>query len=256
MFYRRLNDELYTCVDLVNAYAGCPLFIVAGSPVITSLPLVELSRSGLPTMALNNVLYTYSNPTFWLTADKPECYGGHFFARADIIKFAYMNYRDDVVRATGLPLKSHPMQLLYNVVEPVGASDFFSDEPAFTWWRSVFTLSLQLAWRLGFRRVYLVGCSFTSNPSRPYAWETQLTDSQVKWTQGTYDNDIRRLRLLTPLFQGAGFRIISCTPESRANSVVPFQPLKAAIQTELQLRPRPTPMKDLKHSSEFRRTEA
>ena len=99
MFYRHLRDDLLAGGDLSNTYKDYPIFIIAGSPIIKSLPLDLLEASRLPTLALNNAPYTYNNPTMWLTADRPECFGGHIYARADIIKFAYMNHRDEVVKA-------------------------------------------------------------------------------------------------------------------------------------------------------------
>jgi len=216
VLYRRLNAELFTSVDLTNVYGGSPLFIIGGNPIIAELPLVELERSRLLTLALNNVLYTYPNPTFWLTADKPACYGGHFFARPDIIKIAYMNYRDEVVEATGKTLKEHSMQLFYNAAAGADLDDFFSTTPAFSWWKSVFPLSLQLAWRLGVRRVYLVGCSFLIG-QKPYPWAATLTEFETRWSQGTYNDDIRCLKQLQPMFEDHGFQVISCTPNSRAN---------------------------------------
>jgi len=252
VFYRRLNDELFTSADLTNAFVGAPIFIVAASPIINELPLGELERSALPTLALNNVLYSYPKPTMWLTADKPACYGGHFFARADIIKFAYMNYRDDVVGATGKPLKEHPMQLFYNATEDKSAG-FFSEEPAFIWWKSVFPLALQLAWRLGSRRVYLVGCSFdNSSGAYAYAYASKLNEFQAQWSQLTYNDDVRRLRQFEAGFNERGFQVISCTPNSRANKFLPYHPLSDAIEAELRMMPQPTSISELKHSSEFR----
>lgn len=252
MLFRRSGEDLYTPVALDDSYSGCPVFVLGGNPILKDLPLDKLERSRLVTLALNNVPYTYPNPTMWLTADKPVCYGGHFFARPDIIKFAYMNYRDEVVQATGRPLKDHPMTLLYTAAEAMSYEDFFSDGPAFAWWKSVFPLSLQMSWRLGARRVYLVGCSFSTQQSRPYAWDAKLDGDQTKWSQMTYNQDIDRLRRLAPLFKSRGFEVISCTPDSKANGLFPYVPLGDAISYERGRRPRATPLGELKHSSEFR----
>lgn len=252
MLFRRLNDELFTSADLTGAYEGSPLFILGGSPALSSLPLRKLEESRLLTMALNNVPYVYPNPTMWLTADKPACYGGHLFSRADIIKLAYMNYRDEVVEATGKPLKQHPMTLFYTAVSAVRPEDFFNEVPALAWWKSVFPISLQLAWRFGCRRVYLVGCSFTSSRATPYAWDVKLNDFEANWSQLTYNEDLVRLRQFQPLFLEHRFQVFSCTPGSRANDIFPTINLDDAIDHELMRMPKPTELGGLKHSSEFR----
>jgi hypothetical protein len=250
VFYRRLNDEQYTSADLTGTYEGYPVFIIAGNPIIKQLPLHILEASRLPTLALNNVPYSYPNPTMWLTADKPACFGGHLYARPDIIKFAYMNYRDEIVPATGKKLKEHPLMLLYTATEAYSLKCFFSTAPAVAWWKSVFPISLQIAWRLGARRIYLVGCSFNADPDKPYAWDVDLTDRQAAYSQLTYEQDLERLRELQPTFKENRLQVISCTPNSAANEFLPYVDLSQAVITELGLLPAATPLSELKHSSE------
>jgi hypothetical protein len=254
MFHRWLKDQSYTPVDLTGAYAGYPLFIIGGNPILdeTRPVLHKLSGSGLPTLALNNVLYTYPKPTMWLTADKPVCYAGQFFTRPGIIKFAYMAHRDEIVEATGKTVKEHPMMLFYtSTFECRNMDTFFSEEKAFGWWRSVFPIALQVAWRLGCRRVYLVGCSFDTQGPRHYPWAAKLTDEQVQWSQTTYNQDLRRLQQLKPMLKERNFRIISCTPNSKANKLLPTMFLSRAIQREIRVAAvNPTLPSELKHSSE------
>lgn len=231
-------------------FRGCPIFIIGGSPALKTLPLELLSASHLPTLALNNVPYVYPRPTMWLTADKPSCFGGHFFARPDILKFAYMNHRDELVAATGKTLKEHPTTLFYTAAIPTSMQDFFSEEPPFVWWKSVFPISMQLCWRLGARRVYLVGCSFHNRAGQAYAWDVELTQAQADYSQLTYDEDAARLFVLKPLFESHGLEVISCTPHSRANAMFPYMDLEEAIDREMAAMPRPSQLSELQHSSE------
>lgn len=241
---------MFTSVDLTDVYSGYAIFILGGNPILRDLPLDQLEASNLVTLAINNVPYVYPKPTLWLTADKPVCYGGHFFAQPNIIKFAYMHYRDEVVPATGRKLKNHPMTLFYTASEAIDYKTFFADVPAFAWWKSVFPISLQLAWRLGARRVYLVGCSFRSKREEPYAWDARLTSYQSKWSQMTYDQDMERLKQLVPVFDEHGFEVISCTPDSAANELFPYVDLSSAIFSEMMRLPNTTDVSELKHSSE------
>lgn len=250
MFYRWLRDQVYTIADFSALYRGCPIFIIGGSPLLKSAPLSDLEGSRLPTLALNNVPYVYERPTMWLTADKPSCFGGHLFARSDVLKFGNMSRKDDVVQSTGLTVKEHPTLFFYSAAEPVTLESFFSEAPEFVWWKSVFPIALQLCWRLGARRVYLVGCGFSNRGGETYAWDTELTERQSDYSQRTYNDDIRRLARLKPLFDQRGFEVFSCTPNSRANSILPFITLHDAIKRESAATPRPIPSTELTHSSE------
>lgn len=256
MVYRWLRDQVYTIHDLSGLYRGGPIFILGGSPLLNQLPLDRLAASNLPTLALNNVPYVYPRPTMWLTADKPSCFGGHFFARPDILKFAYMNHKDEQVAATGKLLKEHPTTLLYRAAEPKDEQDFFSEEMPFVWWKSVFPISLQLCWRLGVRKVYLVGCAFHNRGGPSYAWDVGLTQAQADYSQLTYDADAVRLLKLKPLFGQHGFEVISCTPHSRANAIFPYVDLEEAINRETAALPRPSQLSELQHSSEHLSPEA
>lgn len=252
MFFNWLDGARYTSLDLSGSYSGCPIFILGGNPSLKTLPLDKLQESRLPTMALNNVVYSYPNPTMWLTADKPACYASHFFARPDITKFGYMNYREDIVPATGRPFKDHPTTYFYTAFAAQAPEDFFCNVNGVPWWKSVFPIALHLAWRFGARRVYLLGCAFENDQTRPYAWDVKLNRFQTAWSQATYNEDVDRLKALAPLFLENKFQVFSCTPESRANEIFPLVNLDDAIDYELMRLPRPVPTSEVKHSSDFR----
>lgn len=249
MVFRWLRDQVFTPSDVTGLFRECPIFIIGGSPILKTLPLELLSSSHLPTLALNNAPYVYSRPTMWVTADKPSCFGGHLFARPDILKFAYMNHKDEIVAATGKTMKEHPTMLLYKLSEPEEPEDFFSELQPYIWWKSVFPIAMQLCWRLGARRIYLVGCGFHNRAGPAYAWDTELTEGQADYSQATYDADMLRLATLKPLFDQRGFEVISCTPNSRANSMLPYMSLEDAIKRETAAFPQPSPLSELKHSS-------
>ena len=251
MFYRwRPPNDILMMTDLSNTYMGKALFILGGSPELNRLPIYLLDEHRLPTMALNNVPYVFPRPTFWLTADKPPCYGSQFYHRTDIIKFARMDHHQCIV--PGPPhetLMHYPMVLFYDVKPGKYTEENFLDDGSdVVWWRSVFPISLQLAWRLGFRKVYLVGCGFWTSSDKPYAWDAKLTPPQRDYSQQTYNEDVDKLRSLMPLFKSKGFSVISCTPNSKA-TFLPNMDLESAIKAETALAPKPTPFDDLKHSS-------
>lgn len=251
MFYRwRESEDVLVATDLGGAYCDETLFIIGGHPSINDQPLELLNLPGVMTMALNNVPYTFRRPTFWLTADKPNCYGGHFYHRADMIKLARSDTMLDVPNNADRQLRSFPNTLFYELKpDKYEPENFFSEGNDFVWWKSVFPLALQMAWRLGFRRIYLVGCAFWSTVIKPYAWGTQLSMSNHRYTQTTYDEDITKLRKLSPYFDAAALEVISCTPGSRANEVLRYTPLADAVAQVLKGMPEPTPLEELKHSS-------
>lgn len=251
MFYRwRDPNNILLMTDLANAYLGQTLFIIGGHPSIKDMPLELLNQPGVLTMALNNVPYVFDRPTFWLTADKPNCYGGHLYHRPDIIKFARMDTSLEIPNGTTRELRTFPNLYFYELdAERYAPETFFSEGVSVAWWKSVFPISLQLAWRLGFRRIYLVGCSFWTSQSQHYAWGTKLTDAQRTYSQLTYNSDVDRLAALKPYFGTAALEVISCTENSRANGIINYLPFPEAVAQAVGKIPDPTPLHELQHSS-------
>ena len=251
MFYRwREPNNLLMMTDMANAYLGEDLFILGGHPSLGEMSLEALASPGILTMALNNVPYVFPNPTFWLTADKPSCYGAHFYHRGDIIKLARLDTSMELVQGSNRTLRTFPNLFFYELNgEKYDESNFLSEGVDVAWWKSVFPVALQLAWRLGFRRLFLVGCAFWTSTRRPYAWPVKLTEAQKTSNQLTYNADVDRLEKLKPNIKANGLEIYSCTPDSRANELFTFIPLdEAAIEATRHL-PAPTELQHLYHSS-------
>ena len=119
--------------------------------------------------------------------------------------------------------------IFFGLDENVTVESFLRVRRDIVWWKSVFPAALQLAWKLGFRRVYLVGCGFHMTAERQYAWRTDLDEAERNWSQNTYNNDINRLKALKPIFDAAGFEVISSTPDSKANGILRYEPLLDAV---------------------------
>ncbi|MGD9725484.1 MAG: hypothetical protein AB7V39_03710 [Nitrospiraceae bacterium] len=251
MFYRwREPSNILMMTDLANAFLGQTLFIIGGHPSINDMPLGLLNQPGILTMALNNATYAFPKPTFWLTADKPNCYSGHSFHRADIIKFSRLDTSLEHPNGSARELRTFPNLYFYEVApDRYTPSNFFTEGVPLVWWKSVFPIALQLAWRLGFRQIYLVGCAFWSTKDSHYAWASQLTNAQRAYSQVTYNEDVERLATLTPFFGAAGLEVVSCTENSRANAMLRYEPLGEAVRKTLLKIPDPTPLGLLRHSS-------
>ena len=251
MFYRwRKPNDILMMTDLANAYLDEDLFILGGHPSLSDLNLESLSSPGIMTMAMNNVPYVFPNPTFWLTADKPACYGGHFFHRADIIKFARLDASMDLVTGTERQMRTFPSLYLYELNgEKYNEGNFLTEGVDVAWWKSIFPISIQLAWRLGFRRLFFVGCSFWTSKKQPYAWPVKLTEAQKTSNQLVYNADIERLTSLKPHIDAMRLQLYSCTPDSRLNELMTFVPLDEAIVEVAKHLPKPTPLSRVYHSS-------
>jgi hypothetical protein len=237
-------------VDLDGFYEGESLFLLGGSPTLKDLPLELLRQNGIVTLGMNNVPCTFK-PTLWVCADKPQCFSPHIYASPEITKFTMISRRGIEVPGTGRRIMEYPSMLFYGATDKYNFRNFLDPGRDLAWWRSVFPIALQLAWRLGFRTVYLTGCGFSmpKQKGKQYAWDTALTPDQANYSQNTYIRDVDRLRSLKPTFDRHGFNVFSSTPGSRANGILRYVPFEEAVEFAVEGKPAMADTSKLIHSS-------
>jgi hypothetical protein len=249
IFYRFTSDGRRKTVDLEDAYRGA-LILCGGHPSLADEPLECLSRRGIVTMAMNNAALLF-RPTMWTSADHPDCYSRAILDDPAILKFARLLYSGDTVGDTGRLWRDWPSTLFYGVSDDLFTPATLLDRhPLFAWWKNVFLFSLQLAWRLGFREVYLAGVGFNFPSDRHYAFDMKLNPDEAEYNRRTYEMTADQFLRCLPHFKERGFRIVSCTPGSVLNEVVPFMPLTSVVERVLRDYPQET-AGGVKHSSRF-----
>jgi hypothetical protein len=240
-------------------YDGETLFLLGGSPKLRELPLDLLRKPGVITLGMNNVPCFFPSPKLWVCADKPLCFSPHIWTSPEITKFTMISRRGlEVPDTGGKRIMDCPNVLFFGAHEKFTFKNFLDPNRDIVWWRSVFPIALQLAWRLGFKKVFLVGCGFNMSKrnGEQYAWKTKLTDDQAQYSHNTYTKDVDRLRALLPTFARRGFEVISSTPDSRANEFLSYVPLAQAVEEALKGKPVQADTSMLIHSSELRNLAA
>jgi hypothetical protein len=231
MFYRFTNDGRQKTCDLRDAYGGA-LVLCGGHPSLRDEPLELLAQPGVVTMAMNNTALLF-RPNLWVCADHASCYAPSILHDGGIVKFARLLYWNERL-AGGEPWHTMPGTLFYGVDDAAFRSDnLLDDYPFFAWWKNVFIVALQLAWHLGFRRVYLAGTGFNVPSDRHYAFDQQLSPAQSDYSRRTYVDVVAQVRAALPHFAQRGFSLVSCTPGSALNDVLPFLPLRDAVTEAL-----------------------
>jgi hypothetical protein len=259
MFYRYTKAAARIPADLDGMYDGETLFLMGGSPALRELPLDLLRKPGVITLGMNNLPCFFPSPKLWVCADKPLCFSPHIFTSPEITKFTMISRRGlEVPDTGGKRIMDCPNVFFFGAHERFTYKNFLDPGRDLVWWRSVFPIALQLAWKLGFKKVFLVGCSFNMNKrtGEQYAWKTKLTADQAQYSHNTYSRDVDRLRALLPTFARKGFEVISSTPGSRANEFLSYVPLAQAVEEALRGKPVQSDTSTLIHSSELRNLAA
>jgi len=230
MFYRFVKSGVRLPLDLDDMYQDEACFIAGGAPVLEDFAKLLHGRRP-PILAINNAATTVP-ATFWVGGDKPDCIDRSILCDPTLLKFGVISRRDYAVE--GRPWKLWPGTLFFGTKDGFNQRNFLDRHRDMCWWKNTFFLALQLAYRLGFRTVYLVGCGFKMEKESQYAWKTALTDEEVAWNQRLYNNSLIRLKELKPLFEKKGLRVVSSTPGSLANDILEYvEPRDALREFEL-----------------------
>lgn len=99
--------------------------------------------------------------------------------------------------------------------------------------RSIFLVTLRLAYLLGFRRLYLLGVDFNMSPDQKYSFAQDRSPSSIRGNNSSYETIMKRCEELQPLFLKEGYEVFNCNPKS-ALKAFPHMSLADAVQSTLK----------------------
>lgn len=96
--------------------------------------------------------------------------------------------------------------------------------------RSCMLVAVRMAYELGFRKVFLLGCDFTmSKEEQNYAFEQERAAGAVRNNNNTYRMLNMRFDALKPVFDRAGFEVYNCFEGSGLKSF-PYKPFAECVE--------------------------
>ena len=246
MFYKFYSDGKRQTVPLQGIYEGQTLFIICGSPTIQNENLELLKQRGILILGINNSAEIFK-PNFWVGGDRPECYSERVVLDPSILKFANYGKRDFKLKEKFW--KFYPATLFYTTAEKIFTTRNFLDRDyRFCWWKNTFFIGLQLAYRLGFNKVFLIGAEFKISKEKQYAWETNLAENEVNANQRLYNSSVDLMRELKPLFESKNFNVSNCCRTSRLKDDFGFISLENAVNEAIKEIPKKVDTTKLPHS--------
>jgi hypothetical protein len=246
-------------LNLQGIYRGASVFFCMSGPSLLTHDLSRLDRRGIVKFGVNNSptasagvrchLWTHVDPTWkWHDAiwKDPQCL--KFVNRRMCHRWAVRTRTErgieNVVADNNLVYPIHmPGVCLYERNAFFNVETWLS-EPTINWGNSkksakrngdhnclnVMPAALKIAYSLGFRFVYLLGCDFEMRPEQPYAWGQNKSPGGCNGNNNTYRILNDWFSRLQPSFDKAGFYVFNCYQRSglRAFPYVPFDEAVAA----------------------------
>ena len=169
-----------------------------------------LQMGGVMSMAVNNAA-TVVSTNLWCGGDNPACYAPEIFENAALTKLAPLPMAETTVN--GKQYFQYPNLFFYVPEKDVPWHRFLEKSPSVPWYHNTLFSSIHIAYMLGFRRIYLVGCDFGFK-SEVYAYQTQLSEEEKDWNRRLYKYQAEELIGLKPLFDQGGLEIVEVATRS------------------------------------------
>lgn len=243
-------------LHLVDLYYGASCFFLLSGPSSLENDLSQLRRRGIYVLSANNSAAVF-RPNGWIFVDPPEKFHSAIWLDPGVTKFVHHRFlhyrlREKLPGDRFEPLKLGNGQTAHvrdmpGVVSIMRNADFcpsrWLSEPSINWGNSkrsarrnhhprdlnVMLCGLKLAYALGFRAVYLLGCDFKMSEERPYVFAEDKAVSAVQSNNSKYRTIATMLALLKPHFDAAGFHVFNCNLSSGL-TVFPFVSFSEAIE--------------------------
>jgi hypothetical protein len=224
--------------NLRNLFYGAGCFFIGGGPSLEKLNLDLLKERGILTFGVNNIAaWKNIKPNLWCSTDNPHSFHETIWSDPTIMKF--------VTNGNYSKIKAPPNCYTFQVNEDFNPYTFFTeptvnfgnrsdlyDQDKQKGGRSVMYCSLRIMHYLGIKRVYLLGCDFHMDDSRPYLFD------QHKWKGGIQTNNDHyakmnvRFKHLDRESRKHDYRIYNCSPGSSLTAFE-FLDYEKAIKEEL-----------------------
>ena len=171
LFYRRTTDGLRTNTSLANFFAGpttTACWIIGGGPSLLSLPIEQIAATPVPKFAVNLAGTHLLRPTFWTSYDPTARFHRSVYLDASITKFVHSGRAMDLVPGTTFKVCDCPGLLFFDRDRDAGFSSFPGCGSGIVDWQDSLIQAIDIAYRLGFRELYLAGCDMQVLPSEEW----------------------------------------------------------------------------------------
>jgi hypothetical protein len=251
-----------TPIDLSFVGASGPCFIMLSGPSLAELDISQLALRGAYTIAVNNAA-TLWRPNAWTCVDPPMKFHNAIWTDPGVLKICPQPLLNRVIRhklpsgrieglrsESGVPVvpSACPNTIGYRR-NPNFTPENYLSEPSINWGTSkkwanrlakrghprprilnVMLAVLKIAYSLGFRHVFLLGCDFAMQADRCYAFDELSKNGKAESNNNAYRVLSNMLTELLPHFQNAGFNVYNCNPKSNLR-VFPFVGFDDAIRS-------------------------
>lgn len=202
---------------------GADVFVCCPGPSLAAAAIKP--GPGIFVAALNTA-YPHVRPDIWFGMDDPQCYDRRLWWEG-FPKVYRGNYKDRTCE--GLAVKDAPMTFFADL-EECRVDEIFSrraHDVKFGWFKHTLGTALHVLTWMGARRIRMVGCDMGG--AADYYYGSPLSPERRAGNRRLYQQQVEFMRRFAQHAARSLIEVISCTPDSPLNSVLPYVPLDKAL---------------------------
>lgn len=175
MFFRISTDGKRTHYPLKDFYCGADssaCWIIGGGPSLSEMPIDLIADSPIPKFTMNLAGHGLLRPDFWTSYDSTARFQKSCYLDPSIVKFLHYSRSTDLVPETTCKVCDAPGTMFFerhreNSYEAFLPSGMDTGERAgrIGDWQDSLLQAIQIAYVIGFRTLYLLGCELFVRPT-------------------------------------------------------------------------------------------
>lgn len=186
LFYRLTTDRRVIPAAWENACAGptpAACWLIGGGPSLASLPCDDIARSPAPKFAVNLAGTKLIRPNFWTAYDPSIRFHKSLYLDAGVTKFLPRSRSMNLVPETTFKVCECPQTCFFDRDPQRGYHDLLKPQAlGITDWGDSLVQAIEIAYRLGFRRLFLAGCECCVRPCAE--WISRAEERGIRYVDG------------------------------------------------------------------------
>lgn len=220
-------------LELVDMYKNSSLLLVCNGPSAKSFSYID-KPTNMMTMGMNNG----HRGDFWVINDHPSAFDLDIFKNPNITKFIPNKYKNEVTKED-VTLDKYPNIVFFNRSEQFDKGKWlyerainYGNSPKNGKVRSTLFSCLNLAYVLGFKKIYLVGCDFHMSKFNPYFFKKEVNNNHVLGNNRNYEHSVTILEDIKECLEKVGVQVYNTNFNSKLK-VFKYKELKSVIKEHL-----------------------
>ncbi len=186
LFYRLTTDQRVTATGWESACLGpaaSACWLIGGGPSLARLPCADIARSPAPKFGINLAGVKLLRPNFWTAYDPTIRFHKSLYLDAGVAKFLPRSRAMNLVPETTYKVCECPQTCFFDRDPQRGYHNFLDRQSlGIVDWGDSLVQAIDIAYRLGFRRLFLAGCECGVRPGSD--WTSAAAERGVSYVDG------------------------------------------------------------------------